>query len=179
MKELLTSYSIMEILVFGIILFIAIRELVTYIDWGKNRMKQYFDKDYKSHETIEEITGKIDKLFEEKEKVDGRIGNINDTFAELKSVIDMLVSSDKEDIKSYITREHHYFCYEKGWIDDYSMECLEKRFAIYEQEHGNSFVEGLMNEIRALPKTPPEDLREKLSSTSEYVKQSHERKRKQ
>ena len=49
---------------------------------------------------------------------------------------------DKEDIKAFITLQHHKFVYEQEWIDDYSMECLEKRFAIYEREHGNSFVLG-------------------------------------
>jgi hypothetical protein len=38
------------------------------------------------------------------------------------------MKSDKDSIKAFITKEHHYFCYEKGWIDDYNLDCLEKRF---------------------------------------------------
>lgn len=57
-----------------------------------------------------------------------------------------------------------------GWIDDYSMECLERRFLIYQHEHGNSFVEGLMDEIRALPKQPPEQYKHKFDGTATYVK---------
>lgn len=68
----------------------------------------------------------------------------------------MLIDSDKDDIKSYITREHHYFCYQVGWIDDFSLDCLERRYQHYEDEGGNSFIAGFMNELRTLPKQPPQ-----------------------
>ena len=49
------------------------------------------------------------------------------------------------------------------------MECIEKRFAIYEKEHGNSFVKGLMYELRALPKRPPDNMANKYDSTAKFV----------
>ena len=85
------------------------------------------------------------------------------TSKQLESIcnkIDMLISSDKDNIKSYITKEHHIFVYQKGWIDDYSLDCIERRFQHYKDEGGNSFVEDLMNELRELPKRPPQDLQE-------------------
>ena len=51
---------------------------------------------------------------------------------ELSTKIDMLIDSDKDAIKSYITKEHHYYCYQVGWIDDFSLDCLEKRYQHYE-----------------------------------------------
>ena len=33
---------------------------------------------------------------------------------ETKTTIGVLLASDKDDIKSWITEKHHYFCYEKG-----------------------------------------------------------------
>ena len=73
---------------------------------------------------------------------------------ELSSKINCLILSDRDDIKSYITRQHHYFCYTKKYIDDYSLDCLEKRYEHYVAENGNSYVEDLMEELRALPKRP-------------------------
>ena len=64
----------------------------------------------------------------------------------------ILLASDKDDIKSWITEKHHYFCYEKKVIDDYSLDCIEKRYQHYVDEGGNSYVATLMREIRALPK---------------------------
>jgi hypothetical protein len=45
----------------------------------------------------------------------------------------------------------------KAWVDDFTMDTIEKRFADYLAEDGNSYVEGLVNELRALPHIPPED----------------------
>lgn len=74
----------------------------------------------------------------------------------LSKKIDTLVESDRDDIKAYITKEHHKFCYDKGWIDDFSLDCLEKRFKHYADEGGNSFICGFMQELRTLPKRPPQ-----------------------
>ena len=47
-------------------------------------------------------------------------------------LIHLLIASDKDAIKAFITREHHYFVYQKGWIDDYSLDCVEQRYQHYE-----------------------------------------------
>ena len=83
--------------------------------------------------------------------------NTDETLNCLSKKIDMLINSDKDDIKSYITRQHHYFCYQIGWIDDFSLDCVERRYQHYTDEGGNSFIEGFMNELRALPKQSPEE----------------------
>ena len=69
--------------------------------------------------------------------------------------VDLLIDSDKNDIKTWITEKHHYFCYEKKWIDDYSLEGIERRYKNYRDEHGNSYIGKLMQDLRALPNTPP------------------------
>lgn len=170
MKELLTNYSLSEIIFFFIAAVIAIKELIQIIDWFKDRLKRYYDKDYHTQEEHNEIKNKIDSLADETKNVDKGFVDFDKALQKVNSKIEMLIESDKEDIKSFITSQHHHFVYDMGWIDDYSMECLEKRFAIYEQEHGNSFVEGLMNEIRALPKRPPVDIEDKYIGTAKYVK---------
>ena len=65
----------------------------------------------------------------------------------------MVIDSDKDAIKAYITEKHHYFT-EKGWIDYQSLDVLEKRFKHYTDEGGNSFIEDLMEDIRKLPNQP-------------------------
>ena len=66
----------------------------------------------------------MNKLQTNQEIIDGIL-------EELSSKIDMLIESDKDDIKSFITREHHHFCYQVGWIDDFSLECIEKKYKHY------------------------------------------------
>ena len=178
MEELFTNYSMSEIVIFMVVLAFAVKELVTFIDWGRDRLRKVYDKDYKSIEERKKLEEEIDdlnKFYSEKKKVDDTFAKIDRTFEKINERIDMLIESDKEDIKSYITEKHHFFVYGQGWIDDHSLECLERRFAVYQQEHGNSFVEGLMNEIRALPKQPPEADKQKYIGTAEYVRNAKEK----
>ena len=148
--ELFSSFSFPQIILFIILLAIVIKELVEFIDWVKSRN----DKEYEERKTENELARsneeRLDKLEDNMTKMSENINHINDK-------VDLLISSDRDDIKAFITREHHYFCYKIKWIDDYSLDCLEHRFQHYQEEHGNSFIEGLMNEIRALPKTEPKD----------------------
>lgn len=166
MIELLETYSLSQIIVFFILFCLAIKEAVTFYDWAKIRIQQGYNKNIKEKEDKNKIQNKISDitgLFEEKEKrfnekkeeMNTSFIKINERIDFLTEQINMLIESDKDDIKSYITEKHHSFCYERQWIDDYSLDCLEKRFKHYEDEGGNSFVESLMEEIRSLPKHPP------------------------
>ena len=145
MKELLENFSIQEILMFIVLLAVAIKGAIGWYDWAKDRMNKKFEKTSEDNKEKEELRKDIDSLMESNkeilEKIDKITGKVN-----------LLMDSDKDDIKAYITREHHYFCYTLGYIDDYNLDCIERRYSHYKEEGGNSFVADLMGEIRALPK---------------------------
>lgn len=162
MKDLLAKYSLSEIALFAFLLLVAVKEALQLFDWFRSRVKQTYDK----HRQNDEIEGTVADL---NESYEDALRKVNQSFDGVNEKIKMLIESDKEDIKSFLTSQHHHFVYEKGWIDDYSMECIEKRFAIYEKEHGNSFVKGLMQELRALPKRPPDNMAHKYDSTAKFV----------
>ena len=154
MLELINNYSISEVLTFLIIFALASKSVVTFWDWAIDRLKKIFNKEVEVQEEKDLIEERLNKgnnnfkvLFENQQRQSEQIDKIIEK-------INLLIASDKDDIKSFITREHHYFCYQKGWIDDYSLDCIEKRYQHYNDEGGNSFVKGLMNEIRELPKRP-------------------------
>ena len=175
--DFLSKYSFAEFLVFILIFVLAIKEGISFFDWAKTRFSKATKKAYeeqREHDKIEEEIEDLNKFYDEKKVVDDGFAKGKERFEKLEALIEMLIESDKEDIKSFITAQHHKFVYEQEWIDDYSMECLEKRFAIYEREHGNSFVLGLMNELRALPKRPPRDVEHRYVGTAEYVKKTNE-----
>lgn len=44
-----------------------------------------------------------------------------------------------------MAEKHHFFVYKQGWIDDYSLDCLEKQYRHYRQEGSSSFIEQKMN----------------------------------
>ena len=104
MLDLLNNYSLTEIIIFVIMLSFAIKGIVDFYDWAKNRLNETTDKIY----TNKEIQKKVLETLELH----------NAQIEKMSKAINILIDSDKDDIKSWITEKHHYFCYELGYIDD-------------------------------------------------------------
>lgn len=156
MEELINHFSISEIILFLVLFALAIKSIIDFFDWSHTKLKEKFDKE----NTNNEANNAMNRRFEENEE---RITKLEDcqieiikTLEKVNEKIDMLIDSDKDDIKADLTRIHHYYCYTQQWIDDYTLECCERRFNHYKDEGGNSFIEGFMKELRLLPKRPPE-----------------------
>ena len=148
MAELITNYSWSEIILFVIAFAAAIKGVVTFWDWGKDRLRKVYDKEDK----IEEIKSLIVENIKQMNEFSNIQAQTINEIQHLKENITNLTASDKDDIKAWITEKHHHFCYETKYIDDYSLDCIEKRYAHYVDEGGNSFISTLMEEIRNLPK---------------------------
>ena len=153
MLDLLGSFTPVQIFTFIILFAIAFKQTVDFIDWLKDKIKDR-DKSVKTEQDEKETVEQRIEALEKSQK------EISETLKTVKENINTLIQSDKDDIKAFITREHHYFCYKVGWIDDYSLDCMERRFDHYVEEKGNSFIESLMNEVRALPKKPMQENKE-------------------
>lgn len=151
MGQLLAKYSITEIVVFLVLLGFAIKELVTFFDWAHNRLKKTFDKEDEHEEIKEQLETVVSHLSDIETHFNTMISENRIKYSEMQQSIDLLIASDKDDIKAWITAQHHLFVYEYKCIDDYSLDCIEKRYSHYKDEGGNSFIELLMSEIRALP----------------------------
>ena len=150
MEELLARFELTDIIIMLTLLIVGAEKLIKAIDWLRAR----FRKSYDEENTLKEEVEDLNKFYEEKKVVDEGFAKVNERIDKICDLVDMLVESDKESIKAYITERHHFFVQERKWIDYHSMDCLERRFSIYEREHGNSFVEDLMNDLRQLPKMP-------------------------
>ena len=160
MKDLLSNYSIEQILLFIVLLAAAIKGVVSWIDWARNRGEKIIEK--KNKRTA--LEDSVNNLIQSQKEMENNINNcqvqIKNNINDIRKAINILTESDKDDIKSWITEKHHYFCYSVGWIDDYSLDCIEKRYGHYKDEGGNTFIDELMEEIRALPKRSEAYLKE-------------------
>lgn len=148
MIDLLNSYQPKDILIFIVVLALAVKGVITFYEWAHTKLKAAFGKEISDETSKKDMEEKISNT-------DKTIGELKESIETLTKQIDTLVQSDREDIKSFLTRQHHHYCYKQGWIDDYSLECCEKRYKYYTEEGGNSFIAGFMDELRALPKLPP------------------------
>jgi hypothetical protein len=167
MLEILSAFSVHQIIVYTIMLALAIKGGVDFFGWVKDKYESKFNKDYKAKKGEEMLEEHYDKCKLQhlesvaryeglNKKIDDLTENINQKVGNIEAQIAQLVDSDRNDIKSWIVEKHHELM-KKAWVDDFTMDTIEKRFADYLAEDGNSYVEGLVNELRALPHIPPED----------------------
>lgn len=145
MEEFLTQYSLEQVLIFAFVFACVIKTTLTLWDWFVERLFKFFNKKTKTEQHKEEVLQGLKDIKDHQKEMDVKIDGLSDR-------VQLLTDSDKDDIKAWITEKHHYFCYELGYIDDYSLDCVEKRYSHYLEEGGNSYVATLMNEIRSLPK---------------------------
>lgn len=168
MVELLTTYDLSEILIFIVLLAVAFKAVSSFMDWARDKRKKITLKEMQPDELAKQIMQETEKREKQIQELDRKrerdsielrqqISGVATQVSDLTNKINLLVESDKDDIKAFITREYHYFCEQKGWIDDYSMDCIEKRYGHYVEERGNSFVKQLMEQLRALPRKPPKN----------------------
>lgn len=157
MTELLNTYSLGEVVSFVVTLALATKGLVTFWDWAIDRIKRSFNKQNQKEKELQILEEKIERNVQKIEEVSDKQEESKETLNKLINSVDILIQSDKDSIKSYITKEHHYYCYRQKWIDDYTLDCIEKRYGHYKKEGGNSFIEDLMKELRELPKQPPKN----------------------
>lgn len=147
LEHFFETYSLTQIIIFIILSALAVKEFINLIDWFLNRGEKYFKNKNKEEDKFAKYEEEIKALKENQEKM-------SESINKLSANVELLIDSDKDDIKSFITKEYHYFVEQKGWIDKFSFDCIEKRFNHYKDEGGNSFIEDLMNELRHLPKQP-------------------------
>lgn len=114
-----------------------------------------------SRETTKEDIASLRKLIEEKDLKGCQYGHKSskelaelkkEIISELMGKVQLLVDSDRERIKTFITSEYHHWM-DKGYIDIYTLKGIEERFDKYRKEDGNTFVEDMMKELRALSRT--------------------------
>lgn len=128
----------------------------------KGRVKKHLTKGEKEIHEHQVFNEKLNRMNDDIGDINLRITEskeyTKDKLNSIEEKMVMLINSDEYDIKSYITDKHRLHVVERGWIDNYTMDNLEKRFAIYEKEGGNSFIAGLMKELRQLPRVSPEEV---------------------
>ena len=152
MSELFSNYSLGQIIIFAIILALAIKELIAFLDWANQRMHKKVNKDRNYIGMQQQIDTLIQDHTKDMEVLTQKREHLEDKLDVFEEKLNLLIASDKDSIKAWITAQHHHFM-EKGTIDYYSYDCISKRYQHYKAEGGNTFVDDLMEDINNLPKT--------------------------
>ena len=143
MIELLSQFSIRDIVLVIVVLATTTQAVATFIGWAKESIFKIFKKE----QQIDNSNAQIAELASAQKEMNQKLDKMD-------SSIHLLMASDRDDIKAFITMQYHTFVENKGWIDDFSLECLEKRYSHYVEEGGNSFIGTMMDKLRNLPRHP-------------------------
>ena len=141
MKELLSTYSPVQIFVYTIILALALKQAITFFDWANERVRKRILKEDKPLQ----LACVTKEHGEQLNKIQNEIANVG-------HILNTLIQSDQDMIRLTIKKEHHYYVYQKGSIDSYSLDCIQRLYTRYKQEGGNTYVQDLMQDLRRLPK---------------------------
>lgn len=166
MLELLAKFSIQQIIIYSVIGALAFKSVVDFFIWLKGLYDKKFNKDYNAKKGEQELqkhfenckqqsADLINKYEELGQKIDRLAEDFEIRMDQFKSDLKLLKTSDMHDIKGWIVEKHHNLT-KQGWVDDFTMDTIEYRYSDYKAEHGNSYVDSLMAELRALPKVSPE-----------------------
>lgn len=170
MTNLLTNFSIQQIILFTVFGALAFKGVVDFLLWCKDLYNKKFNKDYKAKKEEQQLQehfescqkqskAMTDKYESLENKIDDLTEKLKIRIDQIEGSLELLKTSDMHDIKGWIVERHHNLI-KQGWVDDFTMDTLEYRYSDYKAEHGNSYIDSLMNELRNLPKFPPETKKE-------------------
>lgn len=95
---------------------------------------------------------KYRKLRNSQEEKDELIQALEDNQEKLRLSVDIMSISIRNIIKTHIVREYNYFT-RLGWIDIYSLDCVERLYQSYSELDGNTYICDLVSKLRDLPNT--------------------------
>ena len=155
MMQMLQRYSLTQIVIFLVLFAIAIKSMINFWDWAKAKIRDFAKKESIYEDLRASLDEETNIRKQEMKEIKQSVFSIEKIIERLAEKVQLLLISDRDDIKSFITREYNYFVLEKGEIDHYSLQAIEKRYDHYIEEGGNSYVGDLMSALRALPRVAP------------------------
>lgn len=157
LTSLFSQYSIESIFLIIVMLGVSIKFIGELIEWFYTKIRKHFNHQNDKDKEHIEITDGISSVDEKVSQLLNNVGDLANRVKVLEEQGAITTERLQENSRSYIIDKHHYFCYEIKAIDDLNLQSLERRYLYYKAAGGNSYIDGLMEEIRDLPKVNLQD----------------------
>lgn len=152
LNQLFSQYSFESLWLLIILLAVAFKFVNELFEYFYERAKKFFNYQSKKDNDKKDIINSLDNLRRNIENLQNSIVTQSEAIKQLKDHEKLTLERLQENSRNYIIDKHHYFCYEVKAIDDLSLQSLERRYLYYKAAGGDSFIDGLMEDIRALPR---------------------------
>lgn len=160
LTTLFSQYSIESIILFLVAIAVAIKGVSELWEFFYTKLRKYFNYQTQKEQSHKEVIEGIEELKQEiillrteeiaplKQQVDKSVERTKD----IKNQVNLMTERLQETARSHIIDKHHYFCYELRHIDDLSLQSLEREYLYYKAAGGDTYIDGLMEDIRELPR---------------------------
>ena len=151
-EQLLSQYSIETLVILVALLGFSIKAMSELWEWFYNKFKEHFSFRTQRDQDHQQLIEQIKELSNDIKATQEEIQILKNNMVQFSDQMKITTERLQESTRNYIIDKHHYFCYQIKAIDDLSLQSLERRFLYYRAAGGNSFIDGLMEEIRELPR---------------------------
>jgi hypothetical protein len=152
LNQLFSQYSFESLWLLIILLAVAFKFVNELFEYFYERVKKFFNYQSKKDNDKKNIINSLNDLRKSTENLQNSIVAQSEAIKQLKDHEKLTLERLQENSRNYIIDKHHYFCYEVKAIDDLNLQSLERRYLYYKAAGGDSFIDGLMEDIRALPR---------------------------
>lgn len=149
--ELFSQFSLESIILLLIALGVALKFIIDLTSFFYNKLKGHFNKQTDKESKQNQILDLQKETQESIKNLSTQIKDMSNRVDDLENQNALIIERLQENTRSYIIDKHHEFCLQIGAIDDYNLSSLERRYLYYKAHGGNSYIDGLMDEIRELP----------------------------
>lgn len=153
LSTLFATYSLESVIILIVMLLLVIKFVWELVVWFKDKLKGGYDRERERNEMNAEIMAEFQKLNSRLDTFKDRLDRIDDSNENTNRRLSFIEERQQENTKSFLIDAHHKFCYQLKAIDDINLQSIERRYMYYKAAGGNSFIDQLMQEIRALPRT--------------------------
>ena len=151
-EQLLSQYSIETLIILIALLGFSIKAMSELWEWFYNKFKEHFSFRTQRDQDHQQLIEEIKELSSDIKATKAEVHQLENNMSQFSDQMKITTERLQENARNYIIDKHHYFCYQVKAIDDLSLQSLERRFLYYKAAGGNSFIDGLMEEIRELPR---------------------------
>ena len=147
-----TNWSIEESIIYIVALILAIKVVWSSIEWVWDKIKIRLAITNNKEKWENNISKQLTELHKAISNLEQQNQAIQKQEEKVNANLNVVQERLQEDTRSFLIDAHHKFCYQIKSIDDINMQSLERKYLYYKTAGGNSFIDGLMEEIRELPR---------------------------
>lgn len=152
LELLFSQYSFESLILLFILLLVCFKFVGELWDYFYAKLRKFFNTTNEKDRCHKELMDNIDELKDGVSNLGVLIGGLDDRLAAVEKDLTHTKERLQENTRNNIIDAHHKYVYQTKVIDDIGLQSIERQYLYYKTAGGNSFIDGLMEEVRHLPK---------------------------